>query len=676
MFYSFFILQNEPPRGKEAAGYPKISILLDMRVGIDTGGTFTDFVFFDGEHLGTHKVLSTPHDPSQAIVEGLTDIYGDKVKDLEVVHGTTVATNTLLERKGARIALITTKGFEDVIEIGRQNREKLYDLFWEPQEPLVKRELRFGVRERTSFDGKILVKVNQEDIKSLLKKIKKLNVQGIAISFLHSYINPRNEEKVERLIRKTGISISTSSKILPEFREYERTSTVVANSYLLPKVKSYMEKLSKSLPQCKLSVMQSSGGVISPDQAGDEPVRIILSGPAGGVVGGFNIAKTIGFDKVITYDMGGTSTDVSLCDGGLRFTTETNIDNIPIKIPMVDVTSIGAGGGSIAYLDTGGSLKVGPVSAGADPGPACYGKGLDATVTDANVAVGRIDPDWFLGGRMKIFPERARTALSRLANKMSLSTRELAEGIIRVANANMERALRVISIGRGFDPREFALLSFGGAGGLHACELAEALEIRTVIFPRNPGVLSALGMLMADSFKDYSVTTILTGGEATRNAVDKAFLTLEEKANKDFPGKRLQFKRFLDARYKRQSHEITIPYSINFTEVFHRTHHQMYGYNKRESEVEIVTLRIRAITKTEKLELPRIKTGRKKIDSRKKRLFFNNKEITINSYMREDFFPGFKFAGPAIVLENTSTLFIPPDFRCEVDEWGNILARM
>ncbi len=647
-----------------------------MRVGIDTGGTFTDFVFFDGEHLGTHKVLSTPHDPSQAIVEGLNDIYGERVKDLEVVHGTTVATNTLLERKGARIALITTKGFEDVIEIGRQNREKLYDLFWEPQEPLVKRELRFGVRERTSFDGKILVKVSQEDVKSLLKKIKKLNVQGIAISFLHSYVNPRNEERVERLLDKIGVPISTSSRILPEFREYERTSTVVANSYLLPKVKSYMEKLSKNLPQCNLSVMQSSGGVISPDQAGDEPVRIILSGPAGGVVGGFHIAKTIGFDKVITYDMGGTSTDVSLCDGGLRFTTETNIDNIPIKVSMVDVTSIGAGGGSIAYLDTGGSLKVGPVSAGADPGPACYGKGLDATVTDANVALGRIDPDWFLGGRMKIFPERTRTALGRLANKMGLSTRELAEGIIRVANANMERALRVISIGRGFDPREFALLSFGGAGGLHACELAEALEIRTVIFPRDPGVLSALGMLMADSFKDYSATTILTGKEATRRAVDKAFSTLEEKANKDFPGKRLEFKRYLDARYKRQSHEITIPYSTNFTEVFHRTHHQMYGYSKRESEVEIVTLRIRAIAKTEKLELPQIKTGRKKIDSRKKRLFFNNKEITVNSYMREDFFAGFKFSGPAIVLENTSTLFIPPDFRCEVDEWGNILARM
>lgn len=647
-----------------------------IQVGIDTGGTFTDFVFFDGKSIGIHKLLSTPNDPSRAISKGLSDVFGEKIKNLEIVHGTTVATNTLLERKGARVALITTKGFEDVIEIGRQNREKLYDLFWEPQRPLVERELRLGVRERTSFDGRILIKVSLEDIKRVYKKLKKLRVEGIAISFLHSYANPKNEEKVERLLAPIGVAVSTSSKILPEFREYERTSTVVTNSYLLPRVKSYMDELYRNLSECRVSVMQSSGGVTSPNQAGEEPVRILLSGPAGGVVGAFKIAEAIGHDKVITYDMGGTSTDVALCDGRLRFTTETIIDNIPIKIPMIDVTSIGAGGGSIADIDSGGALKVGPVSAGANPGPACYGRGVDTTVTDANLVVGRINPVWFLGGRMKLFPEKSRIALRRLADKVKLSFTQLAEGIIKVANANMERALRVISIGRGFDPRDFALLSFGGAGGLHACELALGLGIKTVIFPRDPGVLSALGMLMADSFKDYSVTTFLTVTGTTLGSIQNGFRVLEEKARRDFPGEKIRFKYFLDLRYKRQSHEITIPYNKNFVEVFHRTHKKMYGYNKRESQLEIVTLRIRAIAPKIKLELPRLNRAKREVQSVREKLFFHYKEIKINSYRRDDFFTGFTFLGPALILENTSTLFIPPDFRCDVDEWGNIVASL
>lgn len=645
-----------------------------VRVGIDTGGTFTDFVLFDGKSISTHKVLSTPSNPSQAIIRGLRDVLGEGIKGTQIVHGTTVATNTLLERKGARVALITTKGFEDVIEIGRQNREKLYDLFWEPPEPLVERELRFGVRERTDFKGRILIRINSEDVKRLRTRLMGLKVEGIAISFLHSYANPKNEEEVERLLKPLGIPISTSSRVLPEFREYERTSTVVANSYLLPKVKSYMDELHRELFECRISIMQSSGGLISPVQAAEEPVRILLSGPAGGVVGAFKIAESIGYNKVITYDMGGTSTDVALCNGTPGFTTETSIDNIPIKIPMIDVISIGAGGGSIAYIDSGGALKVGPISAGADPGPACYGKGAMATVTDANVAVGRIDPNWFLGGRMKILPDRSLEALGRLADRLMVSIKEIAEGIIKVANANMERALRVISIGRGHDPREFALLSFGGAGGLHACELALGLGIKTVIFPRDPGVLSALGMLMADSFKDYSTTVFLSGKGATSNSLEKWFRTLEEKARRDFPKESIRFERLLDARYRRQSHEITIPYTDDFTEVFHRTHRRMYGYAKRESEVEIVNLRVRAVVKKEKLHLPRLNKGRRRVEYKVEGSFFHNREIKIKYYRRDDFFPGFVFSGPALILENTSTLFIPPDFRCRVDEWGNILA--
>jgi N-methylhydantoinase A len=647
-----------------------------IRVGIDTGGTFTDFGFFDGKHVRIHKVPSTPRNPSRAIVKGLKDILGREIRGVEIVYGTTVATNALLERKGARVALITTKGFEDVIEIGRQNRGELYNLFWQPPKPLVSRELRFGVNERTDFRGRVLTPICSTEVEKLSSKLKRLNVEGIAISFLHSYANPKNEEKVEKILKPLGIPISSSSKILPEFREYERTSTTVANSYLLPRVKSYMDELSRELPECRIFIMHSGGGVVSPAQAGDEPVRLLLSGPAGGVVGGFKIAETIGYKKIITYDMGGTSTDVALCDGALRFTTETGIDGIPIKIPMVDVMSIGAGGGSIAYIDAGGALKVGPISSGAEPGPACYGKGSDATVTDANLVLRRIDPDWFLGGRMRIYPEKSRSTLGALADKVNLSVDEVAEGIIKVVNANMERALRVISIGRGFDPREFALLSFGGAGGLHACELALGLGIKTVIFPTDPGALSAIGMLMADSFKDYSLTTFLSGEKAALSAIENGFRILEGKARREFPGERSEFERFLDARYRRQSHEITIPYEKDFVQTFHQAHKKLYGYMKPDGGVEIVTLRARAIIKKEKFSLPKLARACQKVESKKEELFFDNRRIQVSSYRREDFFTGFRFSGPALVLENTSTLFIPPDFKCEVDDWGSIVARV
>ncbi|GBD37791.1 Acetophenone carboxylase gamma subunit [bacterium HR37] len=646
-----------------------------LRVGVDTGGTFTDFVLIDGEKVVTHKVLSTPSDPSRAVIKGLFELLGE-VRDIEVIHGTTVATNTLLERKGACVALLTTKGFEDVIEIGRQNREKLYDIFWERPKPLVAREFRLGVRERVSFDGKVLEEVALDDLRRIYGKLKRLKVDCIAISFLHSYANPLNEERAESFLSSLGIPISTSSKLVPEFREYERTSTVVANSYLLPRVSLYMKNLEDELSGCRVSVMQSSGGLISPEQAAKEPVRILLSGPAGGVVGGFRIAEAMGYSKVITYDMGGTSTDVALCDGSLRFTTETVIDGVPIKIPMVDVVSIGAGGGSIAYFDAGGALKVGPISAGADPGPACYGRGEFVTVTDANVVLGRILPDWFLGGKMRIFPERAFFAFKKLLSGREIPLKELAEGVIRVANANMERALRVVSVERGFDPRDFALLSFGGAGGLHACELAAGLGIKTVIFPKNPGVLSALGMLMADSFKDYSLTTFFTSKRLSKESLERSFRVLEERAYRDFRATRIRFERFVDARYRRQSHEITIPYCKDVVSAFHRAHRRLYGYAKPDSEVEIVTLRVRAIERRGRIELPLLNKAAGEVRFRKERVFFKGSEIELKCYIREDFFSGFKFQGPALVVEDTSTLFIPPEFRCEVDDWGHIIARV
>jgi N-methylhydantoinase A/oxoprolinase/acetone carboxylase beta subunit len=518
--------------------------------------------------------------------------------------------------------------------------------------------------------------VSLPELRKIYLKLKKLKVEGIAISFLHSYANHKNEELVEKFLKLLRVPISTSSNILPEFREYERTSITVANSYLLPMVKSYIQDLSKKLNKSRILIMQSSGGLFFPIRAGEEPVRLLLSGPAGGVVGGFNIAEKMGYKKVITYDMGGTSTDISLCDRELRFTTETILEGIPIRIPMVDVVSIGAGGGSIAYIDTGGALKVGPMSAGSDPGPACYGKVLNPTVTDANVVLGRINPRWFLGGKMKILPEKSKAALLNLSARLKLPIIKLAEGIIKVANSNMEKTLRVVSIGRGFDPRDFALFSFGGAGGLHACELALGLGIKTVIFPREPGVLSALGMLMADSFKDYSLTTFFVGGKTIRNTLKNGFSVLEDKAMKDFPREKLRFKRFLDARYKRQSHEITIPYSEDFIRIFHKTHKKMYGYQKRENDVEVVTLRVRAVMGKEKIELPKLNKTPKEVKSERKRLYYKEKQIEVYSYRRDDFFNGFTFSGPALILESTSTLFIAPDFRCEVDNWGNIIAKL
>lgn len=651
-----------------------------MRIGIDTGGTFTDFVFYDGGNLLTHKVLSTPDDPSVAIISGLSQVLGGRFADADIVHGTTVATNALLERKGSRIALVTTEGFEDVIEIGRQNRGELYNIFWDAPKPLVEKELRVGIAERTSFSGEILKKIKRTDLERLLSRLKRIKPEGIAVSFLHSYRNPGNENIAAQYLNALGVPVSMSSRLLPEFREYERTSTVVANAYLLPKVKSYMSALSRRFSSRggaghRISVMQSSGGVTTPEQAGDEPVRILLSGPAGGVVGAFNISRLTGYGKVITYDMGGTSTDVALCDGGLRFSTETSIDGIPLKIPMIDVTTIGAGGGSIAHMDPGGALKVGPRSAGADPGPACYGKGLDPAVTDANLVLGRINPDRFLGGRMKISPEKSRASLGVLAKKFGLSIPELSEGIIRVANANMERALRVISVGKGYDPRDFALLSFGGAGGLHACELAGGMEIKTVIFPRDPGVLSALGMLMADTFKDFGLTVFLGGKKADRVKIEESFRGLEERAAADFIGSRIKFERFLDARYRGQAHEITIPYRKDFIKEFHRAHEKMYGYKKPGNDVEVVTLRVRAIAQRRSLELPPLEKRKSVVTSVKHDVVFGGKGIRVAAFERDSFYPGFKFPGPALVFEDTSTLFITPGYRCEVDGWGSIIAK-
>src|SRR5436309_10294601 len=480
----------------------------NLRVGVDTGGTFTDFVIIRDGKIEIFKELSTPQHPEEAIMQGLTRQNQAAVR--EVIHGSTVATNALLERKGARTALLTTEGFEDVIVIGRQTRRELYNIFVTRPDPLVPDGLRLGVREGVLNDRTIEIALDRQHIHSLIEIMRREHVESVAVSLLYSFANSEHENEILRELTLLDIPVSLSSRILPEYREYERTSTTVINAYLSPLMSRYLGRLQQMLQDCPLRVMQSNGGAVRAETAAEASVRTIVSGPAGGVVGAFHVAQVCGYPKVITFDMGGTSTDVSLCDGSIKVTHENQLDGMPVGIPMIDIHSVGAGGGSIAEFDPGGALKVGPESAGADPGPICYGKGTQFTVTDANVVLGRLLPQFFLGGTMPLATDRIEPALRKLEWTRGWKSREeLAQGVMDIVNNNMEQAIRLISVERGHDPREFALFCFGGAGGLHATHLAEALGMRRVIVPQFPGALSALGLLLADVRKDYSQTVLI-----------------------------------------------------------------------------------------------------------------------------------------------------------------------
>jgi len=500
------------------------------RVGIDTGGTFTDFVYESSEKIAVFKVASTPDDPSRAIAEGLQRVAtesGTELSEIEVVHGTTVGTNALLQRRGARVVLITTSGFEDVIEIGRQARPELYNLNAVKPLPLVSTELRFGVAERIACDGQVLESLNEDELKRLIEEVERARPEAVAVCLLFSFVRPEHEKRIAQALEKLAVPLSVSHQILPEYREYERTSTVCVNAYLQPLMGKYLKRLdthASGVPgrrdACvpRLRVMQSSGGSISAQAAANEPVRTILSGPAGGVVGALRVAEAAGSPNIITFDMGGTSTDVALCDReGMRLTNESIVAGVPVAIPMMDIHTVGAGGGSIARVDEGGSLRVGPESAGADPGPACYGRSLLPTVTDAHVVLGHFPGEALLDGGFKLDAARARESMETLAADMSkaaarrVSAIAAARGVLSVVTANMERALRHISVERGHDPRDFALMPFGGAGGLHAVDLARALRIPRVLVPTSPGALSALGVLEADVVKEQSRTVMKIG---------------------------------------------------------------------------------------------------------------------------------------------------------------------
>jgi len=660
----------------------------EARIGVDTGGTFTDFVIYINGKIEIDKIPSTPKDPSLSILKGINKILRSSLSPM-VIHGTTVATNSLLERKGGRVALITTEGFEDILFIGRQTRSELYSLRGEQRVPLLPRHLCFGLEERTSASGKVEKKVSLSHLRETLGKIKKLKPDAVAVSFINSYANSSNEKTVSRELRKEKLLISVSSEILPEYREYERTATTAVNAYLMPVISRYLTKLEKKLEKAELRIMQSNEGYIPPAKAKKEPIRTAFSGPAGGVVGAFHLGKAAGFRNIITFDMGGTSSDVSLIDGEIRRTSESVIGDFPIRIPIIDIHSVGAGGGSIAYVDRGGSLRVGPQSAGADPGPACYGRGDLPTVTDANLVLGRLIPEFFLGGKMELFPRRSREALGNLAKKINKSLIETAAGIIEIANANMEKAIRVISIERGFDPRDFALFSFGGAGGMHAVDIASHLKMPRVIVPKNAGVLSSLGLLMADSIKDYSKSILKTAEKTSKEELENHFKKLIEKSimsmkEDGFQEDAVTIFSFLDLRYQGQSYEITIPYrnkiisNLSFVSDFHKAHRKLYSYHHEQRAIEIVNIRVKAVGTTKKIKLKRLppkNTNPERAFMKKQAIHYEGKTWQASVFKRALLATGNKINGPALIADSESTTFLPFSYKLEVDGFLNLIIQ-
>jgi len=716
-------LRPEPTARSKAADKRVRATRAVRSIAIDTGGTFTDCVWIEDGALKTLKVFSTPDDPSRAIAEALNKI-GEAAPNsaagaqVTLLHGTTVGTNAVLQRTGARVALITTSGFEDVIEIGRQARPRLYDFFFDRVAPLVPREMRFGVKERTDSEGRILERPSEAELARLREVVRRSEPDAIAISFLFSFVNPENEAAIAAAVAELAKPLSVSHRILPEFREYERTSTVVANAYLQPLMQRYLEKLAERTRSAELTpdatakqggtrvfVMQSSGGITALESAAREPVRTVLSGPAGGLVGAAAMGARSGLRKILSFDMGGTSTDVAAVEGVLRAASQSEVAGLPLGVPMLEIHTVGAGGGSLARFDTGGALRVGPESAGADPGPICYGRGTEPTVTDANLLMGRLRPNQFLGGEFTLDIERARRITSQWLNKRGsrLTLEQFTAGVVRVVNANMERALRVVSIERGYDPRDFALVAFGGAGGLHACELAEALAIPTVMIPARPGALSAFGILVSDVVKDYSRTLLWRFADrlsqavpqaarpvVTRGKLQEEFRKLEAAARKEFREERwhgaLHYERSLELRYRGQGYELNLPVvstTEHVTARFHDEHQRRYGYHHAGREIELVTLRLRARLRTPRLERLPV-TGRqtaRKSSSQvspveRAAVFFHDQVATTPVFERGDLVPGRAMRGPAVITEYSATTVIPPGKRFWVDASENLLIKI
>jgi len=734
-----------------------------LRIGVDIGGTFTDFVVFNQSDsvIHTFKIPSTPEDPSLAVLQGLREIPTLIIKQADpisesgvdigiswsIIHGSTVATNALLEGKGSAAALVTTKGFKDILKIGRQNRTELYNLKPKPRPSLIPDDLLFEVDERIDHNGTVLIPLKQEDVQDLLAKLRlgksRGEINSVAIALLFSFANPEHEALLAEAFRKSGFLVSTSHEILPEYREFERTSTTVINAYVSPVMDEYLsnleeillnqngsegrevEDISTPIQGTQLQIMQSNGGCISVSEARVNGVRCILSGPAGGIVGSRHITELVQQQdsrdikpnrneriRIITFDMGGTSTDVSLIDGQPSVRTDSEIGDFPIGIPLLDIHTIGAGGGSIASIDPGGALRVGPESAGADPGPACYGKGTQlwygdqeqhdreinyktadhevfATVTDANLVLNRIHPDYFLGGKLPLYPKLALSAVRKLGEHLGLDPHQTALGIIEVANSHMERALKLISVERGHDPREYTLVSFGGAGGLHAASLARRLRIPGVLIPPYASTLSAFGMLAADVIKDYSKTVMLPGNTSSAR-ISEILQPLknqgwEEIKREGFSDENIRIESKIDMRYSGQSYELSINYpdppisAIELENRFNQEHYDTYGYQRPEVGVEIVNIRVRAVGMVDSPGLLTQALG----GPDPAQAFIESREVTLPSglemipfYRWEKLMPGNQIHGPSIVIRDDTTTLLNRGDVARVDSYKNLVIEI
>ena len=680
-----------------------------MRIATDIGGTFTDLVFLDevtGEiRLG--KTSTTVGNPENGILDALDRAGTDFSKVNSLIHGSTVVINIITERKGAKTGLLTTRGFRDVLEIARHNRPDMYNLYYKRPEPLVPRHLRLEVDERIAYNGIVLKPTQTTSVKSALEVFRLTGVQSVAVCLLNAYSNPVHEKEIgEILIRENPeLHVSLSHKIANEWREYERTSTVVLNAYVAPVARSYIEQLEAQLIhrglKVPLHIMQSNGGTMTAQSAVDQPIQIIESGPVAGVIGAQRLGRLLENHNIISLDMGGTTTKVSLVEAdSVKFTTEYRIGarpgypGYPVQIPVVDIIEIGAGGGSVAWIDAGGAMRVGPQSAGAMPGPACYGLGgIEPTITDANLVLGRINPNYFLGGEIKLDQNAANQAIARVADKLAMAPNEVAMGIVRITESTMVGAVSLISVQRGHNPKDFAIVAFGGAGPMHAAALANELEIPQIIIPRLPGHFSAWGMLLCDLQHDYVKTQVQSVKSFEPSAFDEAFGLLEENGKKTLltegiPENRFQFRRTVDMRYLGQEHSVNVPspdgkWNLEKTERlihdFHQLHEKRYAFSLKEAEAELVALRVVAIGITDKPSFTKPETSSRSPDAaikgNRKVYIDGPNPIDVPLFERSKLGTGNRIVGPAIIEEEACTTILQPRQQLFVDEYGNLVIR-
>ena len=663
-------------------------------IGIDIGGTFTDFIFVDMENniVSLHKVSSTIKDQSIGVKKGLK--LFEELEDISlIIHGTTVATNAILEGKGAKTALITTKGFEDILEIGRQNRINLYSFHPERIVPLVPSDCRYGITERVGSEGQIVAPLDLEELESIIQKIKDKNIESVAISLLFSFFNPKHEKLIYQDVKRNLplVNVSKSSWVLPVFREFDRTSVTVLDAYVAPIMRKYFSSFLEVIHNFGITtpplILLSTGGVTQIKNASEKSVETVLSGLTGGVLGGYYSAKLLAIDDVLTLDVGGTSTDVaSIVNGQIEITTENRISGHPIPLPTIAVQTIGAGGGSIAKEEHG-ILCVGPTSAGAEPGPACYGKGGDKpTVTDANLVRGLLNPDYFCGGTIQINPEYSKAVISNLSKSMNFSSvEECAEGIIDVFENNIALALRKVSTERGLDSRTFALCCFGGAGPLHGCSLAKRLSMKKVIIPPFPGVWSALGLLTADIRHDYTKSVIKPLNDSVKPVLNEFFdelsqIGVEMCIEDGFKESEVEIIKNVDIRLIGQSYEITVPYHDEIqkiSEAFDIAHKQAYGYSSPDSPREVVNIRVSAVVYLPKLNLISLPQGdiTPPDNSYKglRKIYIHHNWMEAKVYIRSSLLAGNIIKGPSVIEQEDSTILIDVGWNASVEPDGHLI---